>query len=80
MLVRVKDRCMWCVCVCVCDILDYTAIIYQLSDWAPGLLLVLSASSSLPRVSVFLITTISCFLFTLGKETRFHACRPTFLC
>lgn len=60
-------------------LLDFTAIIYQLSDWAPGLLQVLSASSSLPRVSVFLITTVTCFLFTLGKETRFHACRPTFL-
>lgn len=41
-----------CVCVCVVNVLlDFTAIIYQLSDWAPGLLQVLSASSSLPRVS-----------------------------
>jgi hypothetical protein len=32
-----------------------------------------------PRISVFFITAITYFLFILGKETRFHACRPTFL-
>lgn len=63
----------------VLNVLDFTAIIYQLSDCTPGLLQVLSASSSLPRVSVFLITTITCFLFTLGQETRFHAYRRAYL-
>lgn len=49
-------------------LLHFTTVIYPLSGWAPGLLQVLSASSSLSRVSVFLITTITCFLFTLGRD------------
>lgn len=69
-------QCSWRRRRCICLTLQQL-----FTSWVPGPLVAsgVVCQQLPPRISVFFIRTITYFLFILGKRTRFHACRPTFL-